>query len=173
VKRSAFARQSGALSFVHFFGRAKKWTRRLGGGGKMQGCQSKDSRAGAEPAFKPGMNADKYVLFEQLHGTQLSSVEFVHDYLQLRFDGPTINVMNPMLVVSGFVQVRTGDDQFRNALCAQIPKIVRKVSVIDEHELMIEFDDSSRISISLKQADYSDPEAVYYHGFKDDEWGVI
>ena len=32
------ARQSGALSFVPFFGRAKKGTRRLGGDGMMQGC---------------------------------------------------------------------------------------------------------------------------------------
>jgi hypothetical protein len=32
---------------------------------------------------------------ELLEGTQLSSVEFVQDYVQLRFDGPTLTAVTP------------------------------------------------------------------------------
>src|SRR5687768_594330 len=51
AKRSVLARQSGALSFVRFFGRAKKRTRRLGGGGKTQGriFKSLPFPSGVEP----------------------------------------------------------------------------------------------------------------------------
>ena len=117
---------------------------------------------------------NKYDPFKQLESEQLSSVEFVQDYLQLRFDGPTINVMNPILVVSGGRQARTGEDQFRNALCEQITKIVRYVNVVEEKSLDIGFEDGSTISISLKLEDYNKgPEAVYYHGFADQWSGVI
>ena len=39
-------------------------------------------------------------LFEELRGEQLSAVTFVQDYLQLWFDGPGINVTNPLTVES-------------------------------------------------------------------------
>ena len=37
-------------------------------------------------------------LFAELHGRQLSAITFVQDYLQLWFDGPGINVTNPLTV---------------------------------------------------------------------------
>ena len=54
----------------------------------------------------------------QLIGEQLSAVTFVQDYLQLAFDGPGINVYNPLTVETPTITVRTWDDQLRNVLCA-------------------------------------------------------
>jgi hypothetical protein len=114
-----------------------------------------------------------YKLFEQLRGRELNSVEFVRDYLQLRFDGPTINVMTPVVVTRSTGRSRSWDEQFRNALCEQIGKAVRSVEVVEQLRLVIAFDDRSEISISLVPEDYSGPEAVYYHGFDNADWDVI
>jgi hypothetical protein len=114
-----------------------------------------------------------YKLFEQLRGRELSSVEFVRDYLQLRFDGPTINVMSSVVVTRSEGRSRSWDEQFRNALCGQIGKSVRTVEIVEQLHLLIAFDDRSEIEISLVPDDYDGPEAVYYHGFDNAEWGVI
>ena len=105
--------------------------------------------------------------FKQLEGEQLSSVTFVQDYIQLHFDGPGINVYMPMSVEVGATTIRSGDSQFRNALCGQIAKIVRNVSFRDAEALTITFMDDSRLSISLRHEDYSGPEALEAHDFTD------
>ena len=93
--------------------------------------------------------------------------------LQLRCDGPTINVTSPVVVNRSAGLSRSWDEQFRNALCGQIGKSVRTVEVVGQLHLLIAFDDGSEISISLVPDDYSGPEAAYYHGFDKAEWGVI
>ena len=105
--------------------------------------------------------------FKQLEGEQLSSVTFVQDYIQLHFDGPGINVYMPMHVEAGATTIRSGDNQFRNALCGQIAKVVQTVSFQDSEALTITFADDTRLSISLRDEDYSGPEALEAHGFRD------
>lgn len=105
-------------------------------------------------------------LLEELHGEHLSAVTFVQDYLQLWFDGPGINVMNPLTVRVGQTSVTSWQPGFRDALCAQIAKIVSDVEVRDEEAFIIRFKDDSLISISLRREDYTSPEAIYAHGFK-------
>jgi hypothetical protein len=105
--------------------------------------------------------------FKQLQGEQLSSVTFVQDYIQLHFDGPDINVYMPMTVETGETAVRSGDIQFRSALCGQIAKIVQSVSFQESEALTLTFVDGSQIAISLRPDDYSGPEAIYAHGFRD------
>jgi len=112
-------------------------------------------------------------LLDQIHGEQLSSVEFVQDYFQLRFDGPTINVYNPTSVKSGDRCVMSGDDQFRNMLCEQITKIVKNVEIVEKDALTIDFKDDSQIKMSLKDEDYRGPEAAYCHGFKSNGFIVL
>src|SRR6267142_252424 len=94
-------------------------------------------------------NDHPYKLFEQLRGRELSSVEFVRDYLQLRFDGgPTINVMSPVVVTRAAGRSRSWDDQFRNALCGQIGKSVGNVEVFEQLLSLVAFDDCSEITKS-------------------------
>jgi len=106
-------------------------------------------------------------MFEQLRGEQLSAVTFVQDYLQLWFDGPGINVTNPLTVHSGGTSVTSWQQGFRDALCALITKIVATVECREGEAFIIRFEDGSRLSVSLREQDYTSAEAIYAHGFRD------
>lgn len=112
-------------------------------------------------------------LFSEICGNQLSSVEFVQDYLQLRFDGPCLNVYTPLTVRSGGKIITSWDTGFRDLLCGQITEIVENVSFENEKELAIQFKNGSEISISLNPDHYCSPEAVYAHGFQNGGWAAI
>jgi hypothetical protein len=105
-------------------------------------------------------------IFEQLRGEQLSAVTFVQDYLQLWFDGPGINVTNPLTVQSGRTSVTSWQSGFRDTVCAQITKIVASVEIREGKAFVIRFEDGSELSVSLREQDYTSPEAIYAHGFR-------
>ncbi len=109
-------------------------------------------------------------IFDELRGEQLSAVTFVQDFLQLWFDGPGINITNPLTVVSSSGNVTTGQPGFRDALCAQIAKIVDTVEIRPSDALVVRFADASLFSVSLKPEDYSSAEAFYAHGFANHQW---
>ena len=110
--------------------------------------------------------------WDELIGQQLSSVEFVQDYLQLRFDGPTLNVTNPLTVNANETEITSWNAGFRDLLCGQITKIVRSVTFEPGKALTILFIDNSQIAISVRSEDYSSPEAIYAHGFSNNNWLV-
>lgn len=103
--------------------------------------------------------------FSELVGAQMGAVTFVQDYLQLHFDGPCINVYMPMQIEADGRIVGWKDETFRNALCGQIAKRVSAVLFEHEEALRISFTDGSRISISLRRADYTCPDAIDTHNF--------
>jgi hypothetical protein len=105
--------------------------------------------------------------FDEIRGGQLSAVTFVRDYLQLWFDGPGINVTNPLTVETRDVTVTSWQPGFRDALCSQITKIVATVEFVDKAAFSIGFEDGSKLTISLREKDYTTPEALYAHGFRD------
>jgi hypothetical protein len=111
--------------------------------------------------------------FRELIGHQLSAVTFVQDYLQLAFDGPVINVYNPLTVETPTITVWTWEDQLRNVLCGQITKRVADVAVILHDQCRIVFTDGSIIRISLREDDYTGPEGLFYHGFQGNASGVL
>lgn len=110
--------------------------------------------------------------FEQLRGEQLSAVTFVQDYLQLSFDGPTINVMNPLTVEAEGRSIISWQPGFRDLLCAKMTKVVAATDYRNDHSLRIQFEDGACLAISLREADYTSPEAIYAHGFTDHGWFV-
>ena len=97
--------------------------------------------------------------FELIVGERLSDVQFVLDYWQLQFDGPTMNIMTPIELRSGEVIARDGGFRFREHLCDQIDKAVAAVE-ISATALELTLEDRSTISISLRQEDYHGPEAI-------------
>ena len=97
-------------------------------------------------------------------GEKLSAVVFVVDYWQLQFDGPLISALTRIEVNADGEQLRDGDDQFRNAICAQIGKVVIDVTMTRSEAFTITFKDGSEISISLKLDDYRGPEAMILFG---------
>lgn len=103
--------------------------------------------------------------FQQLEGEQLAAVTFVQDYIQLHFDGPCINVYAPIVVEIAGAAIRSGELEFRNALCEQIAKTIQSVFWKETEALRLTFADGSRIVVSLRAGDYPGPEALYAHGF--------
>ena len=108
--------------------------------------------------------------WNELVDCQLSSIEFVQDYLQLKFDGPTINVTNPLTVNDNKTEITSGNNGFRDLLCNQITKVVKDVTFEPGKALTIRFIDNSQIAVSLLPEDYSSGEAIYAHGFRNDNW---
>jgi len=109
-------------------------------------------------------------MFCELHGEQLSAVTFVQNYLQLCFDGPCINVTNPLTVIASTSTVTSWKPGFRDALCAQIGKVVFSTIFEAGEALVLRFTDNSVVSVSLRPNDYTSAEAIYAYGFKHDGW---
>ena len=114
-----------------------------------------------------------HAALRQLEGEQLSSVEFVRDYLQLRFDGPTLTVTSALEVRAEGHRARMGEPGFRDLLCQRIAETVRFVRVAQGGELLLRFDSGSEISISLRMEDALGGEAVHFFDFEHGEWGVL
>jgi hypothetical protein len=91
--------------------------------------------------------------FALLRGSRLSSVEFVvNDYVQLRFDGPTLNAYaHPVVSVRGDA-FRWGEPGYRDALC---DRVLARVTVAwaSPDEIVIDLDDGSRITVSNRAED--------------------
>jgi hypothetical protein len=97
-----------------------------------------------------------------LEGQELTAVEFVADYLRLRFDGPMVTMYAwPHLLFPEF-SLAYGEPEYRNGLCAQIGEIVAKASLEEFESLTIELENSTVIALSLREEDLSGPEAGSY-----------
>jgi hypothetical protein len=112
-------------------------------------------------------------LFDELRGCQLSAVTFVQDYLQLWFDGPGINVTNPLTIESDGRKIKSWNVGFRDLLCGQIGKKVENVTCKRGESFVMEFVDGSELTVSLNPDDYRSAEAIYAHDFKGHAWTVI
>ncbi len=102
-----------------------------------------------------------------IDGEELTAVEFVQDYLQLRFNGPMLALYGwPHLLLADF-SVAFGEPEYRNALCAQIGESVSK-AVLDENEaLTIELENGAVIALSLREEDMDGPRAGEYSAVGD------
>jgi hypothetical protein len=97
-----------------------------------------------------------------LVGMELSSIEFVRDYIQFRFDGPCLTaVTDPYLLVENRRYNRS-DASFCNILLSFIGSKVEE-TMVKEHELIrIKFSAGRSINISLKSVDYITVEAARF-----------
>jgi hypothetical protein len=99
---------------------------------------------------------------EKIVGEQLSSVEFVRDYVQLRFDGPTLTAFVLPTLKSPDRTIRFGDQGYRDELCARISHHVSAAYLREGDAVIVEFDDGTEIRISLKPEDRVGPEAGHF-----------
>ena len=105
--------------------------------------------------------------FEQalqiLVGEQLSSVEFVMDYVQLRFNGQCLTVYSAAhQIKTNGVSVVWGESGYRDALCNLITHKVREINLAVSERLSLIFDGGSAWSLSLCNSDYVGPEALMF-----------
>jgi len=97
-----------------------------------------------------------------IEGQELTAVEFVTDYLRLRFDGPMLTLFAwPHILLAEF-SIAYGEPEYRNALCAQIGEMVAKASLEEMDALTVEFESGTVIALSLREEELSGPEAGSY-----------
>ena len=97
-----------------------------------------------------------------IEGQELTGVEFVADYLRLRFDGPMLTLFAwPHILLAEF-SIAYGEPEYRNARCAQIGEMVAKASLEELDALTVEFESGTVIALSLREEDLSGPEAGSY-----------
>jgi hypothetical protein len=99
-----------------------------------------------------------------IEGQELTAVEFVSDYLRLRFgeSGPMLTLHTwPHVLLADF-SIAFGEPEYRNALCAQIGEMVAKASLEELEALTVEFESGTVIALSLREEDLAGPEAGSY-----------
>ena len=95
-----------------------------------------------------------------LEGERLSSVVFIHDYVQLGFDGTGLTINASLTVVTGGKSYKKGEPCYRDALCERIGQTVRRAFTVTGKQIVIQFENDSEIIISLRPEDQVSPEAA-------------
>jgi hypothetical protein len=95
-------------------------------------------------------------------GEELLAVEFVQDYLQLRFDEPVFVLYAwPHVLLTDF-SVAYGEPEYRNALCSLIGEAVTEASLIEGSALTLEFANGIVLGLSLREEDIDAPVSGAY-----------
>ena len=118
--------------------------------------------------------ADDQQLLSELIGRDLASVEFVRDYVQLRFDGPQLTAYSwPTLYDAGHAVTR-GTAGYCDALVALINQVVSAVTLKEGKELIIEWENDALLHIDLGHKSVTMPEAVMFSlGDEHKHWMVL
>lgn len=95
-------------------------------------------------------------------GEELVAVEFVQDFLQLRFSAPLFTLYAWPHVLFPDFSVAYGEPEYRNALCAQIGDKIVQASLEEGDALTIEFENGTVFGLSLREEDIDGPESGSY-----------
>ena len=95
-------------------------------------------------------------------GEELTAVEFVQDYLQLRFDGPLLTLYGWPHVLLSEYSVAFGEPEYRNALCGQIGETVEEAELDEGNALTVKLENGTVLALSLREEDLDGPEAGSY-----------
>jgi len=97
-----------------------------------------------------------------IEGEELKAVEFVEDYLQLRFGESLLRLYDwPHVLLTDF-SVAFGEPEYRNALCSLIGETVEKAMLEEDDALTIEFANGIVFGLSLREEDVDGPESGSY-----------
>ena len=107
--------------------------------------------------------------FASLMGERLSSITFVMDYVQFNFDTRTLTAIIQPVVTVGGRSFRSGEQDYRDALCERISATVVAVSLTAE-ETLIQLDAGSTLVISNRVEDAVGPESAYLHDADGTVW---
>lgn len=107
----------------------------------------------------------------ELIGHQVSSVEFVQDYVQMHFDGPSLIAYTWPVVKGDAGSKFESDEGYRDGLCSIIGAKVLDVGADDE-EVALYFCNGTAITVSLRDEDYSGPEAIQFRGTSGNWWVI-
>ncbi|HEU4635523.1 MAG TPA: hypothetical protein VFS41_05050 [Edaphobacter sp.] len=92
-------------------------------------------------------------------GEELNAVEFVQDYLQLRFETPLLTFYAWPHVLFSEYSLAYGEPEYRNALCALIGEKVEEATLEEGDSLTVRFENDTVIALSLREEDLDGPQA--------------
>jgi len=99
---------------------------------------------------------------EAVTGEPLSGVSFVHDYVELHFDGKIVRSLTMPTVNLASAQHKFPETGSRDALCSLIGLTVERVTVKEDVYIEIAFSGEARVRIPLAPEERSGPEAAHY-----------
>ena len=103
-----------------------------------------------------------------IESAELKSVEFVEDFLQLRFGTPLLRLYAwPHVLLPDF-SVAFGEPEYRNALCSLIGEPVTTAMLEEGNALTIEFSSGIVLGLSLREEDVDAPVSGSYSETGDD-----
>ena len=95
-----------------------------------------------------------------LEGQELHAVEFVDDFLQLRFnDGALLTLYAWPSVILSEYSVSFGEPEYRNQLCAQIGEEIETAELEEGSTLTLKLTNEIVLALSLREEDLSGPNA--------------
>jgi hypothetical protein len=106
--------------------------------------------------------AKGYMDISAIEGEEMKSVEFVEDFLQLRFGEPLLRLYDWPHVLLTDSSVAFGEPEYRNALCAEIGETVEKAMLEEGDALTVEFANGIVFVLSLREEDVDSPESGSY-----------
>lgn len=97
-----------------------------------------------------------------IEGEELEAVEFVQDYLQLRFEGPLLTFYEwPSVLLEEF-SLSFGEPGYRDALCALIGEEVEQALLEEGSSITLKLANGAVVALSLREEDMSGPDAGAY-----------
>jgi hypothetical protein len=101
-------------------------------------------------------------LLQSICGVQLTSVDFVLDYLILGFGpkGALTTLVWPEIQNGGTV-LEFGMSGYRDLLCELITKVVVSVEITDDEVIFITFENEIRIRIPLREREVPGERAIF------------
>lgn len=98
-----------------------------------------------------------------LIGKRLTSVTFVHDYVQLVFENYScLSIFNPIRLTGHSGEIDQSPYGFKDSLCEFINRSVSNVNYQQGKRVAFIFDDAKVVSVGLGDNDYSGPEAIVF-----------
>lgn len=116
------------------------------------------------------MNQKENQPFVSIIGAELSSIEFVRDYIQFRFDGPCLSaITDPFILIEG-KKYNRGERGYNDKLIEFIGLPIIDVLLIENTVLSLHFSQQRSINISLDPKDYVTAEAIIYSDSLGNDW---
>lgn len=98
--------------------------------------------------------------FASLEGEELSAVEFVERFVQLRFNECLLQLyVWPDVADADGISIAFGEPGYRDALCSLIGETATTAALDAGRSLTIEFENGTLLAMSLRDEDLDTPEA--------------
>lgn len=107
---------------------------------------------------------------DNLINYELASVEFVRDYLQLHFDGPTLTILNDLFLVAENQKTDRSATNFSYTLISCIGSKIISTKLIVGDTAELAFNNDLKLVISLKADDYVGVEGIIFDAKEKGYW---